>query len=94
MPVRMTRSALREPSMIPVNEPILGQEEKALLCECIDSGWISSEGPFVNQFENEMASKAGRKYGVAVCNGSAALDAEHYLESLPEVEDVSEAVAA
>ena len=60
--------------MIPVNEPVFGKREKAFLCECIDSGWISSEGPFVKQFENEMASKVGRKYGVAVCNGSAALD--------------------
>lgn len=60
--------------MIPVNEPVFGQEEKTLLGECIDSGWISSEGPFVKQFENEMAAKVGRKYGIAVCNGSAALD--------------------
>ena len=75
MPARMTRSASREKSMIPVNEPVLGQEEKELLCECINSGWISSEGPFVKQFENSMASRLGRKYGVAVCNGSAALDA-------------------
>ena len=55
--------------------PSSGRKKKQLLCECIDSGWISSEGPFVNQFENEMAAKVGRKYGVAVCNGSAALDA-------------------
>jgi perosamine synthetase len=61
--------------MIPVNEPVVGKEEKALLCECIDSGWISSEGPFVKQFEQEMAAKVGRKFGVAVCNSSAALDA-------------------
>jgi perosamine synthetase len=61
--------------MIPVNEPVLGEREKELLSACIDSGWISSEGPFVKQFENEMASKVGRKYGIAVSNGSAALDA-------------------
>jgi perosamine synthetase len=61
--------------MIPVNEPVVGEAEKKLLCECIDSGWISSEGPFVKEFEQKMAAKVGRKFGVAVCNGSAALDA-------------------
>ncbi len=61
-------------SFIPVNEPLLNGNEKKYLCECIDTGWISSEGPFIKQFEEQMAKKVGRKYGVAVCNGSAALD--------------------
>jgi len=60
--------------MIPVNEPVVGAEEKRLLAECIDSGWISSEGPFVAQFEQQMAAHTGREFGVAVCNGSAALE--------------------
>jgi perosamine synthetase len=60
---------------IPVNRPILDGNEKRYLIECIDSGWISSEGPFVKRFEEEFAAKVGRKYGVAVCNGTAALDA-------------------
>ncbi|MFC1695072.1 DegT/DnrJ/EryC1/StrS family aminotransferase [Pseudomonadota bacterium] len=60
--------------MIPVNIPNVGEREKVLLGECIDSGWISSEGPFVREFEAQMASQADRKYGIAVCNGTAALD--------------------
>jgi perosamine synthetase len=59
--------------MIPVNEPLLDGNEKRYLMECIDTGWISSEGPFVKEFEEKFSSKVGRKYGVAVCNGSAAL---------------------
>ena len=74
MPDRTTRSVSKGESMIPVNEPVLGKSEKALLAECIDSGWISSEGPFVARFEEEMAGQVGRRYGIAVCNGSAALD--------------------
>ena len=74
MPAMKTRSASKELPMIPVNEPVLGEREKELLNVCIDTGWISSEGPFVRQFEEEMACRVGRKYGVAVCNGSAALD--------------------
>ena len=50
--------------MIPVNAPLLMGNEKKYLEECIDSGWISSEGPFVSRFEEEFASYVGRKHGV------------------------------
>ena len=59
---------------IPVNEPLLNGNEKKYLCECIDTGWISSEGPFVKEFEQKMSASAGRKYGIAVSNGTAALE--------------------
>ena len=59
---------------IPVNEPLLNGNEKKYLCECIDSGWISSEGPFVKEFESKMSATVGRKYGIAVSNGTAALE--------------------
>ena len=59
---------------IPVNEPLLNGNEKKYLCECIDTGWISSEGPFVKKFENVMSRTVGRKYGIAVSNGTAALE--------------------
>lgn len=60
---------------IPVNEPLLEGNEKKYLEECIDTGWISSEGPFVKRFEQEFATRVGRKYGIAVSNGTAAIDA-------------------
>ena len=59
---------------IPVNEPLLNGNEKKYLNECIDTGWISSEGPFVKRFEDSFAKKVNRKYGIAVANGTAALD--------------------
>lgn len=59
---------------IPVNEPLLNGNEKKYLCECIDTGWISSEGPFVKEFEQKMSATVDRKYGVAVSNGTAALE--------------------
>lgn len=59
---------------IPVNEPLLDGNEKKYLCECIDTGWISSEGPFVSRFEEKMSATVNRKYGVAVGNGTAALE--------------------
>jgi perosamine synthetase len=60
---------------IPVNEPVVDGNEKKYLAQCIDTGWISSEGPFVREFETRFAARVGRKHGIAVCNGSAALDA-------------------
>ena len=59
---------------IPVNEPLLNGNEKKYLCECIDTGWISSEGPFVKEFEQKMSASVDRKYGIAVSNGTAALE--------------------
>jgi len=60
--------------MIPVNTPIFRGNELKYLSECIESGWISSEGPFITRFENEFANYIGQEFGVAVSNGSAALD--------------------
>jgi perosamine synthetase len=60
--------------MIPVNEPVLNGNEAKYLAECIETGWISSEGPFVRKLEDGMAEVGGQRHGVAVVNGSAALD--------------------
>ena len=59
---------------VPVNEPVLNGNEKKYLNACIDSGWISSEGPFVKEFEQKMSERVHRKYGIAVSNGTAALE--------------------
>ncbi len=59
---------------IPVNVPLLNGNEKKYLNECIDTGWISSEGPFVKQFEEKFAGIVKRKYGIAVANGTAAIE--------------------
>lgn len=59
---------------IPVNRPDLSGREKEYVVQCIDSGWISSEGPCVAQFEETFSKQVGRAHGVAVANGSVALD--------------------
>lgn len=61
--------------LIPVNEPLLDGNEKKYLLECIETGWISSEGPFIKEFEKKFASRVNRKHGIAVTNGTAAIDA-------------------
>lgn len=61
-------------NFIPVNEPLLSGNEKKYLNECIETGWISSEGAFVKQFEEKFAQKVNKDFGIAVSSGTAALD--------------------
>ena len=59
--------------MIPVNEPKLTERETELVSECLRSGWVSSAGRFISEFEEQFAAFCGRRYGIAVSNGTAAL---------------------
>lgn len=59
--------------MIPVNEPFLGERELEYMAECVRTGWVSSAGRFIGEFEQRWAEYCGRKHGIAVCNGTAAL---------------------
>lgn len=59
---------------IPVNTPLLDGNEEKYLVECVRTGWISSEGPFIRKFEEQFAAYIGRSEGIAVSNGSGALD--------------------
>ncbi len=59
---------------IPVSEPILDGNEAAYLAECIETKSISSQGAFVRRLEEGLAALAGHRYGIAVTNGTAALE--------------------
>lgn len=59
--------------MIPVNEPLLTEKDCENVLECVRSGWISSAGKFVDRFEQEWARYCGVKHGIAVSNGTTAL---------------------
>jgi perosamine synthetase len=69
----MPSDSKTSPDFIPVNAPVVSQEAKRFVADCMESGWLSSAGPFVARFEREFASYVGTKHGVAVCNGTAAL---------------------
>ncbi len=60
--------------LIPVNVPKIFKEEKKFVKECLDTGWISSEGSFVKKFEKSFSSYNNRKFGIAVSSGTAALE--------------------
>ena len=59
--------------MIPVAEPLLDDRALAYVQEAVRSGWISSEGRYITEFERRWAEYCGVAHGVAVCNGSMAL---------------------
>ena len=59
--------------MIPVAEPSLDQEELKNIVEALQTGWISSKGKFIPEFEQKFAEYCGVKHGVATSNGTAAL---------------------
>lgn len=60
---------------VPLHEPEFLGEEEALVLDCIRSGWVSSVGKYVDRFEAEIAATCGTAHGVAVVNGTAALEA-------------------
>jgi perosamine synthetase len=57
-----------------LHEPEFAGNEWANTKECLDSGWVSSAGKFVDEFEKRLAQYTGARYAVAVVNGTAALE--------------------
>jgi len=58
---------------IPLHEPYFDEEEKKWLIKAIESTFVSSVGPFVEEFEKKIAQYVGSKYAVATINGTSAL---------------------
>ena len=58
---------------IPIAAPVIGEEEIANVMEAMRSGWISSLGAFIGQFERDFAAFCGVAHGVAVANGTMSL---------------------
>lgn len=58
---------------IPVAEPDIGEDELKNVIEAVKSGWVSSKGPFIEEFEEKFSCYIGVKYGVATSNGTASL---------------------
>jgi perosamine synthetase len=59
----------------PLHEPVFEGREVAYLTECIETGWVSSVGTFVDRFERDLAAFTGSRRAVAVANGTVALHA-------------------
>jgi perosamine synthetase len=59
--------------LIHVNEPLLREEDFASVMEALRSGWISGAGPHIEAFEQRWAAYCGRRHGIALANGTVAL---------------------
>ena len=60
-------------NIIPVSEPLIGEREEELVLDCLRSGWISSEGKYVKEFEKKCADYCSMNAGISVSAGTAAL---------------------
>ncbi len=58
---------------IPVSMPVLDGRESEYVAECLSSTWISSQGRFIEEFEQQFAAWCGSRYAVATNNGTTAL---------------------
>jgi len=58
---------------IPVANPSLDGNELSYLVDCLESGWISSQGTYLRKFEAAFADFLGVEHALAVCNGTVAL---------------------
>lgn len=76
-PIQSTIEFIRDcygtAEFIPLHEPKFIGNEKKYLIDTIDSTFVSSVGPYVDKFEERIADISGTKKGVAVVNGTAAL---------------------
>lgn len=77
--IEFIRKLYKTESFIPLHVPYFFGNEKKYLNECIDTGFVSSVGEFVNRFEEMMREYTGSKYAIAAVNGTAALHAALHL---------------
>lgn len=58
---------------VPLHEPEFTGNEAAYVADCIETGWVSSVGSYVDRIEKDLAAFTGANHAVAVMNGTAAL---------------------
>ena len=75
-------------SLVPLHVPEFHGRERELVLDCIDTGWVSSVGSYVDTFEADVARHAGCSHGVAVTNGTAALQLALLVAGVSEGDEV------
>ena len=74
--------------MIPLSVPSLQGNEWQYVKECLDTGWVSSAGKYVELFEQKIAEFTGTKYAVACVNGTSALQVSLHLSGVQSGDEV------
>lgn len=73
---------------IPVNRPLITKSDLIYVSKTIKSGWISSSGKEIVSFEKKFSKYVGHKFGIAVANGTAALDIAVKLANLKKNDEI------
>lgn len=71
--VKPAPDELATASFIPLAAPEIRGNEWSYVKDCLDTGWVSSVGSYVDRFEQMVARQAGTKYAVATVNGTSAI---------------------
>ena len=58
---------------ISLSEPFFNKDDYTLLKKCIQKGWVSTSGKYIEEFENKISKYTGSKYAIATINGTSAL---------------------
>ncbi len=82
------RSVISMDGYVPLHEPRFSGNEWAYVKECLDTGWVSSAGKYVDKFENMLADYTGVKYAVATVNGTAALHISLKLAGVKQYDEI------
>src|SRR5712692_4257989 len=67
------RRPMMSDSFLPISKPFIGAREKELVLDALDSGWVSSIGKYIDEFEANFARYCGTTYALAVSNGTTGL---------------------
>jgi perosamine synthetase len=57
----------------PISQPTIGERELACVSDAVRSGWVSSLGAYIEEFEKRFAASVGTRYCLAVSNGTTGL---------------------
>jgi len=86
--VSAVRKVVGTSSQVPLHVPDVGEVEKKFVADCLDSTFVSSVGPYVNRFEDEIAAFTGARHAVAVSNGTSALHVALVLAGVSDGDEV------
>lgn len=86
--IRAVRSVAGDAATLPLHTPVVGEVESRYVNECLASTFVSSVGPFVTRFEDEIAAYTGSAHAIAVSSGTVALQVALVLAGVERGDEV------
>ena len=74
--------------MIALHEPVFKGAEREKLLDCIDTGWVSYAGSYVQEFDKVLAARSGVKHAICLANGTISLHIALKLVGVKEGDEV------